>query len=194
MANPYTSSKPFLASARGRRKETSARIDFLWTWQSRRNSDEAAVRWRTRIVWTRKYSGYIAETKKSSASVGVNSRKVNKSKGIVFLSPLPRCKRSPPPPPPSFCPHPQLEWSMVILRLVKYYFSPWKFQDRWWRWLRSEYKNFMDGLRNLSEHVIVVILFFPLLFFLCFGRWNRRIIPVENEIKFPIARAIRRGG
>ena len=100
MANPYTSSKPFLASARGRRKETSARIDFLWTWQSRRNSDEAAVRWRTRIVWTRKYSGYIAETKKSSASVGVNSRKVNKSKGIVFLSPLPRCKRSPPPPPP----------------------------------------------------------------------------------------------
>lgn len=43
------------------------------------------------------YSGHIAETKKSSASVGVNSRKVNKSKGIVFLSPLPRCNPHPSP-------------------------------------------------------------------------------------------------
>lgn len=184
----HTSSKAFLASARDRRKETSARIDFLWTWQSRRNSDEAAVRWRTRIVWTRKYSGYMGQTKKSSASVGVNSRKVNKSKGIVFLSPLPRCK------PPSPCPHPRLEWSMVILRLVKYYFSPWKFQDRWWRWLRRSTK-ISWTVCEISANTLLSLSFFSrFAFFLCFGRWNRRIIPVENEIKFPIVRAIRRGG
>lgn len=150
----HTWSKPFLASARDRRKETSARIDFLWTWQSRRNSDEAAVRWRTRIVWTRKYSGYMGETKKSSASVGVNSRKVNKSKGIVFLSPLPRCK------PPSLCPHPRLEWSMVILRLVKYYFSPWKFQDRWWRWLRRSTK-ISWTVCEISANTLLSLSFFP---------------------------------
>lgn len=102
------------------------------------------------------YSGHIAETKKSSASVGVNSRKVNKSKGIVFLSPLPRCN----PPPRPLSPSPPARVIDGYPSAGEILFFSVKISGSLMEVTTSEYKNFMDGLRNLSEHVIVVILFF----------------------------------
>lgn len=63
-----------------------AGMDLLSTWQGRRNSDEATSEEKRRRNGGR--SRRTPETEKSPASVAVNPRKVNKSKGrIVFFSP-----------------------------------------------------------------------------------------------------------